>query len=576
MRNSILSTLLLFLGFTFISQAQSPTISEEIKNNIKARVDYGINTGIVVGIVTSKGTEYHSYGVKSFETEEKVDENSIFEIGSITKTFTGLLLADAVVKRELNLDDPIQNLLPNGINAPTKNGESIKLFHLSNHTSSLARLPGNLTISNPSNPYGDYSVEQMYEFLNTYELPRAIGSQFEYSNYAVGLLGNILAAKSKSSYEELMVDIIAKPLGMGNTRIVLTPEMKKNLAFGHSNGVQVENWDLPTLAGAGAIRSSALDMAKYLSANMGIVTTNLFPALELTHKISSGDSIKQKVGLGWIIEEKNDSKIIWHNGATGGYRAFTGFIKNGDYGVIVLTNSAAPITDLGMYMLDSSKTLIQPKPSISLEMRKLLDNKSIKKATKSYWNISENEKDQYNFEENELNSLGYFYIQKNEIDKAVAVLALNVQAYPESFNAYDSYAEALMLNNENKKAIANYKKSLELFPGNTNGIEMLKKLGVDTKEFEKEVKIASATLKSYVGNYELVPGFILTITKEGNQLIAQATGQGANPIYPSSENEFYLKVVDAQIVFNRNEAGEVESLTLFQAGQELVGKKNKD
>ena len=138
----------LLIGISPICQAQNNDISEEARENIKFRVENGINAGIVVGIITSDGTTYYSYGVKSLKTNKLVDENSVFEIGSISKTFTAILLADMVVKGELNLDDPLQQLLPNGITAPTRNGESIKLYHLANHTSSLPSLPDKCTSQN--------------------------------------------------------------------------------------------------------------------------------------------------------------------------------------------------------------------------------------------------------------------------------------------------------------------------------------------------------------------------------------------------------------------------------------------
>jgi serine-type D-Ala-D-Ala carboxypeptidase/endopeptidase len=204
---------------------------------------------------------YYSYGVRSLTGKEPVDEHSVFEIGSITKTFTGIILADLVIKGTMSLEDPLQKYLPEGVTAPTRNGTPIKLINLSNHTSSLPRMPDNFKPANPANPFADYSEKQLYDFLESYALPRDIGSQYEYSNYAVGLLGHIMANKQRTTYEALMIDVIAKPLGLPDTRIVFTPNMKKNLAMGHQGGAQVENWDITSLAGAGAIRSNAVDIS---------------------------------------------------------------------------------------------------------------------------------------------------------------------------------------------------------------------------------------------------------------------------------------------------------------------------
>ena len=569
----IVTLLVILVGFNPICQAQETPISDKVKENIKSRVDNGINVGIVVGIITSNRTTFYSYGVKSLESNEVVDENSVFEIGSISKTFTGILLADMDLKGELNLDDPLQELLPVGITAPTRNGESIKLVNMSNHTSSLPRMPNNFAPTNPANPYVDYSEKQLYDFLDGYKLTRDIGSEYEYSNYAAGLLGHVLATKSQMTYEELMVEVIAKPLRLKNTRIVFTPKMKKNLAMGHSNGVEVENWDLTTLAGAGAIRSTAVDMLKYLAANMGIEKINLYPSMQLAHKNSRSEGSSPIVGLGWHTMVRDETEIIWHNGGTGGYRTFAGFIKEGDKGVVVLSNSNASVDDIGIHLLHQASPLNNPKPSIGTKLSSIIASEGIELGIKTYWVLKKNQADEFDFRENQLNRLGYSYLGEEEIEKAIAVFKINVEAYPTSSNVYDSYGEALMKKGDKEKAIANYMKSVELNPGNSNGIDMLKKLGVDTESLVKEVIVKDAILESYIGKYELKPGFVLTVAKYDNQLKAQATGQPEHPIFPKSENVFYYKVVEAQLTFNRNENGVVESVTLLQGGQEIVGKK---
>ena len=571
-------TLSLFLiSILPLTQAQTNSyISEEVKEKLDARVDNGIYAGVVVGVIDSKGVQYYSYGLKSSKSNEKVDENSIFEIGSISKTFTGTILASMVEKGEVKLDDPLQKYLPEGVTAPTRNGRSITLAEMSNHTSGLPRMPNNFNPANPANPYVDYTEEQLYAFLNGYELTRDIGSEFEYSNYAVGLLGHVLATKKKMTYEELMIKTIADPLKLKNTRTVLTPKMKDNLAIGHSGGVEVENWDLTTLAGAGAIRSTTIDMAKYIKANMGLKKNKLSSAIQLSHQNTRPEGSEPEIGLGWIIMDVEGTEIIWHNGGTGGYRTFAGFINGGDKGVIVMTNTDVSVDDIGRHILNSKSPMLDIKPSITNKIRDIIDSEGIEAGTKAYWQMKKEHAEDYDFSETELNNLGYYYLGKEEVDKAIAVLEINAEAYPEAFNVYDSMGEAFMINGENEKAITNYKKSVEINPSNQGGIDMLKKLGVNTDDLTKEVKVDDETLKSYVGQYELMPGFILTVSKEGNQINAQATGQPMFPIYPKSENEFYYKVVVAELTFNKNDNGDIESVTLFQGGQELTGKKLVD
>jgi CubicO group peptidase (beta-lactamase class C family) len=258
------------ISVLLISCQAQPSLPQDVEDNIRERVDKGIHPGIVVGVIEGDKSYYYSYGVREMTTKDPVDEHSAFEIGSISKTFTGILLADMVVKGKMKLDGPIQNYLPQGVTAPTRNGAVIKLINLSNHTSSLPRMPDNFNPANPANPFADYSEKQVYDFLQSYQLSRDIGSQYEYSNYAAGLLGLILATKNGKSYEALMIHVIAKPLGMENTSISLTPAMKRKLAMGYQGGTPVENWDIISLAGAGGIRSTTVDMVHYIRANMGI------------------------------------------------------------------------------------------------------------------------------------------------------------------------------------------------------------------------------------------------------------------------------------------------------------------
>ncbi|MGC1205746.1 MAG: DUF3471 domain-containing protein, partial [Flavobacteriaceae bacterium] len=180
---------------------------------------------------------------------------------------------------------------------------------------------------------------------------------------------------------------------------------------------------------------------------------------------------------------------------------------------------------------------------------------------------------EFDFGENELNRLGNQYLNNQEVEKALGIFKINVGAYPKSSNVYGNYANALMKNGDKESAIENFKKSVELNPANPKAIEKLKELGVDIADVIKEIKVDEAILETYVGKYELAPSFILTVTREGSQLITQATGQQKLPVFPKSENEFYLKVVDAQLTFNKNNEGTVESLTLHQNGQNMPGKK---
>jgi CubicO group peptidase (beta-lactamase class C family) len=333
--------------------AQGDSIAEipdDISQSIRQRVDQGYNVGIIIGVVNPQGRKYYCYGKTALPDGQPPSENTIFEIGSITKVFTALLLADMAEQAELAFEDPIEKYLPDGIRVPTRNGQSINLAHLATHASGLPRLPDNMASVNLDNPYADYGVEQMYQFLPNYRLPRDIGEKYEYSNYGMGLLGQLLARHSGLTYEQLIRQRITERLGMTDTSITLTPKLQGRLAQGHRGGSKAANWDFPSLAGAGALRSTARDMLTFLAANIGLQDTPLRRAMEHTHKPrcqAGGENLQ--IGLAWHILTVNDRQIHWHNGGTGGYFSFIGFDKAAQTGIVVLTNSLQSVDDIGFH-----------------------------------------------------------------------------------------------------------------------------------------------------------------------------------------------------------------------------------
>lgn len=327
---------------------------------IEKRIEEGINPSMALALIDSSGIQYFNFG-KTADDGMEVNRNTVYEIGSISKVFTAILLAQQVLDDELKLNDEINDFLPDSIKIPVMGDTEITFGNLSDHTSGLPRMPDNFAPSNPNNPYLDYTIEQMYEFISNYTPIRAVGSEYEYSNLAQGLLGNLLARNKNTTYEELMVKTIAGPLELKDTRIVLTEKMRENLALGHSGGQIVENWDIPTLAGAGGIRSSTFDMANFISANIGYTNTELTKAMELTHKVRHHKAGEMSVGLGWHIKEGSNGDIIWHNGGTGGYRAFAGFVKESGQGVVLLTNSTNGADDVGLNLLDPESDLAELK-----------------------------------------------------------------------------------------------------------------------------------------------------------------------------------------------------------------------
>ena len=332
---------------------------------IRQRVEEKRSTGIVVGMVEPNGkTRIVAYGDPG-PGQLPLDGNSVFEIGSISKVFTSTVLAELVQEGKVRLDDPVQKYLPASVKLPTRNGKQITLEHLSVQNSGLPRMPDNFHPADMSNPYADYSVAQLYDFLSGYQLTRDPGATFEYSNLGVGLLGHVLALREGKSYEEMERERVWQPLAMTNTAITLTPWMKQHLALGHDErGGVVANWDIPTLAGAGAIRSTTIDMLKFIDANLHPERGALQKAMDFAHQARGfAGAPTMTIGLNWIIRHVGSDSILWHNGGTGGYRTFAGFDPAHRTGVVVMTNTAgAGADDIGMHLLNPTVPLA-PKPA---------------------------------------------------------------------------------------------------------------------------------------------------------------------------------------------------------------------
>lgn len=363
MKRLSVAALLLLVAVT-TSAAETPRAfpsDQDIRAILADRIDaQHQGVGIVVGVIDASGRKVVSYG--SFDKDGKaVDGDTVFEIGSITKIFTSLLLADAVARGEVSLDDPVGKYLPSTVKVPERGGMKITLIDLATHTSGLPRLPANMRPKDPANPYADYSAAQLYDFLSSYELGRDIGSKYEYSNLAVGLLGHALARRAGTDYETLVRTRITDPLSMKNTLVTLDDTQKARLAPGHNAQLQrAANWDLPTLAGAGALRSTVADLLTFLSANLGLTKSPLAPAMASmlkTRRPTGDDGLE--IALGWHITKKDDSQIVWHTGGTGGYRSFIGFDPRRRAGVVVLANTytKAGVEDIGRHLLDPSSPL---------------------------------------------------------------------------------------------------------------------------------------------------------------------------------------------------------------------------
>ena len=343
--NAACRLILLFSLISWFSPSSAPALDlrDKIDPLAAPLIEDGHVVGLVVGVFRNGETQILAYGETKKGSGEKPTGKTVYEIGSVTKAITGILLADMVRRGELKLDAPLQSLLPADVKLDVVDGKPITLEHVATHASGLPRLPDNFAPADPLNPYVDFTPELMYEFLRKHKLRRAPG-KYEYSNLAMGLLGHELARSRKQTYEELFVERIAEPLDMDDTRITLADEQKKRLARPYDAALrEVKNWDISTLVGAGGIRSTADDMLKFAAANLSDDEKPLTQSFQLSHEKHFGPESGPAVALGWHIAR--DGMTRWHNGMTGGYASWVSIVRKYGVGVVVLSNTASPEID---------------------------------------------------------------------------------------------------------------------------------------------------------------------------------------------------------------------------------------
>jgi len=343
---------------------------DAIEKILRERVDQTRQSlGIVAAVFDFADQKIVAYGRSDAANRRPLDGDTVFEIGSITKVFTALLLAEMVTRGEVALDDPATKYLPGHVKMPERNGKKITLLDLATYTSGLPRLPDGIP-SSGDNPYAAYTVEQLYAFLSGHSLRFDPGTRYIYANLGFGLLGHVLALRANTSYEDLVVSRICAPLGLTDTRISLTPSMRDRLAQGHlSNLKPASNWDLPTLAGAGALRSTANDLLKFMKATCLTVSgAPLRPAIDmLLQTRRPTDAAISEVGLGVFVRSANGDEIVWKDGMTGGYACFAGFSTRLRSGAVVLSNTANSVNDVGFHLSNPANKIAQYPPEVTID-----------------------------------------------------------------------------------------------------------------------------------------------------------------------------------------------------------------
>lgn len=308
--------------------------------------------GIVLATYAQGATRIYTAGTTG-RPGLRLGGDTLFEIGSITKTLTASLLADMVRRGEVKLDDPVSMHLPATVRVPQRGGRQITLVDLATHTSGLPGLPSNIQPEDIANPYSDYSTAMLDAFLASHDLTRDIGSEYEYSAVGMGLLGRALGHRLGTTWEVALERRILRPLGMRSTRATLTPRLRRRLAQGHDDtGKPTPGWDIPALPAMGALKSTANDLMKFLSANMEPGSKPFGRVFGPLHAPRTTMDEETRVGLAWQIGHATNRSMVWHGGGTGGFRSLIAFEPEKGMGVVVLCNSAQGADDVGFHLLD--------------------------------------------------------------------------------------------------------------------------------------------------------------------------------------------------------------------------------
>jgi D-alanyl-D-alanine-carboxypeptidase/D-alanyl-D-alanine-endopeptidase len=330
------------------------------------------HVGVVVGIWWNGEAWTFARGRMRADQAEAPSPTTIFEIGSVTKVFTALLLADMAAEGLVALDDPVQQYLPQHVRLPVW-GRPITLVDLATQSSGLPRLPKGLlgmSLRDRGNPYAGFTERHLERAVVEARLKGPPGEKLRYSNFGFGLLGHVLARRGGADFEHIVRERICDPLGLRDTSMAVSRAAEARVAQGHNRRRKsVSPWDLPTLAGAGTLRSTVGDLLRFLELQLQEPTTSLGCAAATTHVPRMKRGPLEQC-LGWVSLPllRSPHRMLWHNGGTGGFRSFVGLVSARQLGVVVLSNSARSVDAVGFRILERlgapSPELVGREPSV--------------------------------------------------------------------------------------------------------------------------------------------------------------------------------------------------------------------
>ena len=534
-------TLVLAFLATAVASAKPPA-------DLQARLDAFVKDqsgGAAVAWVDADGVSFFNAGTFSADDARAITPDTQFELGSVSKVFTALLLAESERLGKAGRNDPAAKYLLPADDPAQAALAKITLLSLSTHTSGLPRLPANIGPNPDGNPdpYAAYDRAALVAALRLHGPVAPAGRAMAYSNFGVSVLGEALGAAWGTTYTEALREHVLAPLGLKATSVGLAGSPPPaELAPAHANGRVVPNWTWQACAAAGGLRSSARDMAVLLTAFIGQAEHPLRAAMDATLQPQrAAEDTGGHIALGWMLTDDAERPVTWHNGATAGSHTFVAFSPKTGAGIALLANFQKASEPLGFALLGA-------RPAHA--------ERAVVKDAAGYtgrYPLSP----AFAIAITEAN--GALYAQATH----QARLALREIA-PDRFAIVGVPAEISFARGSDGKVTA-----LTL---HQNGLDQRAPRG-ELPPPPKEVALPVEILREYAGSYPLTPVFVLTVTEESGALFVQATGQQKFPVFASARDEFFYKIVDARLSFQRDASGRVTGLVLHQNGRDVPAKR---
>ncbi len=310
---------------------------------------------LAIGIIKNGQSKTYFYGETAKGNQTLPTKTSPYEIGSLSKVFTAILLSNLVEEGTITLDQPISLFLPDTLK---KNADLAKITFqmLANHTSGFPRLPDNFDKVkgyNENDPYKVYDKKALYSYLSSFKNKKTPGEEYEYSNLGYAILGDIICSIYKKPYEQIVREIICKPLDMNNTFQVLDPKRKDTFKVYNKEGQEVTPWSFDTFSAAGGLKSTVEDLLKFVNAQFKMPQSPLENAMANTKLFTFFLPPDTDLGLAWHMNLLDDLTFYWHNGGTAGSSSYLALSPDKKSAVIILSNTAISVDDKGKSILDN-------------------------------------------------------------------------------------------------------------------------------------------------------------------------------------------------------------------------------